>query len=307
MNRAILSLLVVSCFLCACDKFSSNNSKKEDPAKSVQASVPAVPKEPVSAISGALVARVNGWSIGADDFKNYLNTVKPLMEQEGVDVNAADFKGNFLKSLVDDQIFAQIAIERGMDKTPEFSREMRDQRNALLASRLKAEIAKNSTVSDKEVQDLYNQYRDQVSKVEERKVRELAVASEFDAKDIMMKLLQGEDFAALAKSHSVLDSKDKGGDLGFITYDEKIKFNKFWTMVFSTEKGAVSPYFKGDDGKYYIVKIDDIKKGEAPPLAEIKTKLNENLRRANIIKELNRLSNDFKTRAKVEIKEDLVK
>jgi peptidyl-prolyl cis-trans isomerase C len=303
MNRAILSIFILAFLLCGCDKLPFL-SKKQEAVKQQEVS-PA--KEEIK-ISGALLARVNDWAIGIDDFNTYMNALKPTAEAKGI-VMDYDFKSKFLRNVVRDEVLAQLGVERGMDRTPEVTKALRESKTALLASKMVAEIEKNLSVSSAEVQDFYDKNKQMLRKPETRKVREIAVKSEFDAKDINIKLLQGSDFAELAKTQSVADTAAQGGDLGYVTAEalDKKRFTKYWQTAFSLEKGAVSQYFKGEDGKYYILKAEDVKEGETIALKEIEEQIKEGLRVEKTQKEVERLVNDFKTRAKVEVKEDMLR
>jgi peptidyl-prolyl cis-trans isomerase C len=324
-NFSIVFMALI--FLSGCDKLPFGNTK-EAPVE-VKASVKnenqaKPPAEEVN-ISGPLLARINGWQLGLDDFNQYIDSLKPYAAQKGIELNR-DNKLKSLNEMVQLQILAQMASESNYDKLPDTLRLIREGKTSVLASKMISEIDKNITVTSADIQKFYNENKDKYySDPEERKVRELAVNSEAEMKDVNIKLLNDEDFGALAQKVSVLDTAAKGGDLGFIPMDPRRiqemglkKFEKFWQAVVTTEKGQVSSKFKGDDGKLYLIKIEDIKPPVTKPLSgevvnddgtkvKIEDQIKAVLRIQKTQAEIDRRVKDFKSRAKVEVKEDLVK
>jgi len=322
------SIVFMALFLLAgCDKLPFGNTKEASvPVKTdVKIENQAKPPAEEVRISGPLLARINGWQLGLDDFNQYIDSLKPYAAQKGIELNREN-KLKSLNDMVQLQILAQMASESNYDKLPDTLRLIREGKTSVLASKMVAEIDKNITVVPAEIQKFYNDNKDRYyTEPEQRKVRELAVNSETEANEASIKLLQSEDFGALAQKISVLDTAAKGGDLGFIPMDPRLiqasgikKFEKFWQAVVSTERGQISSKFKGDDGKWYIIKIEDIKSSVTKPLSgEVinddgsKVKVEDQIRAVLRIQktqaEIDRRIKDFKSRAKVEVKEDLVK
>lgn len=312
-------------FLAGCDKLPFGNAN--EPAATVKPAVKSEAKPPIDEvkINGPLLARINGWQIGLDDFNQEIDALKPYAAQKNIELNR-EAKLRTLNDMVDMQILAQMASESNYDKLPETLRLLRQGKTSVLASRMISEIDKNIMVTSADAQEYYNKNKlSQYTQPEERKVRELAVASEAEMNDASIKLLQGEDFGALAQKISALDTAAKGGDVGFVPLDPRQiqalglkRSDKFWNAVFSTEKGRLSTTFRGDDGKWYIIKIDDIKPAITLPLTgEITTEDGSKIKVEDQIKailkiqktqaEIERRVKDFKSRAKVEVKEDLIK
>lgn len=260
-------------------------------------------------IRGPLLARVNNWAIGLDDFRGYLKSIEPIASQQNINVNSSDFKVKFLNDLIKNQILAQIAKEQGVDKSEDIARALRDTRDTLLAAKIRKDIEKNVTVSYAEVRAFYDKNKEFFKEPRQLKIREIAVSSEVDAKDLSIKILSGEDFEKLARQYSVAPSRDKGGDRGWITpsLEDMQKNAKFWAAIATVEPGRVSNYFKSDDGKYYIIKVEDAKGGGEVSFSDVEKKLEEALREEKVEQEINKLIETFKQKARVEKAEDLLK
>jgi len=260
-------------------------------------------------IHGPLLARVNNWAIGLDDFRNYLRSIEPIAAQQNINVNSTEFKIKFLNDLIKNQILAQIASEKGVDKSEDIARALRDTRDTLLAAKIRKDIEKNITVSYAEVRAFYDKNKEFFKEPRQIKIREIAVNSEAEAKDLSIKLLSGEDFEKLARQNSIAPSRDKGGDRGWLTpsLEDMQKNGKFWAAIATVEPGRVSNYFKSDDGKYYIIKVEEAKGGGEVYFSEVEKKLEEALRQDKVEQEVNKLIEAFKAKARVEKSEDLLK
>ena len=166
------------------------------------------------------------------------------------------------------KLLYQEASNRGLDRKEEILQALEKTRQDLLVMELIRKEAEKVEVSSKEIEDYYNNYKDQLKEPEERQLREIMVPSEQDAKDILIQLLQGIDFATLAKDRSKAPSAKDAGDLGFIKKGQKSA--QFDAIVFSDtlEPGKISSIFKGPEG-YYIVKLEAKRGGKQKSLTEM--------------------------------------
>lgn len=260
-------------------------------------------------ISGPLLARVNDWAIGLDDFKNYLNSLKPLAERQKLDIYNAEFKTTFLNDLIKAQILAQIAIEKGLDKDNDVVRALRDTRDTILAAKIRDDLERKVAVSYAEIKNFYDKNKHLLKKPQEVKLSEIVVTSESQAKDVNIRILQGENFETLARQYSIAASKDNGGSRGWLspTPQEIEKNKKFWTALIALDKGETSNFFKGDDNNYYIVRIDDIRGGQEVPLTEVEKDLEKALKIDKVDAAEKELIDKFKAKSKIETNENLLK
>ena len=268
MRAVTISVLLIAFVLCGCEQLPQIFQKKAAPSE----------QKMEFKISGPLLARVDAWAIGVDDFNNYLNAAKPLLEGQNIDINNPDVKRMLLNELVRQQILARIAEERGLDKDPDFQRALRDTKTTLLVSRMRAELEREVDVTYAEIQNFYEQNKALLRNPPEMKVREIMVTSEPLAREVYIRILQGDDFSSLARQYSVADTASSGGDLGYMTYNPDVKFAKFWEVVASLDAGEQSSIFKDDSGNSYIVKVEEIRGGQEIPLSEVEEQLRIGLR-----------------------------
>jgi parvulin-like peptidyl-prolyl isomerase len=263
-------------------------------------------QESTPSIKGPLLAKVNGWAMGLDDFRQRLDALKAMAPegQRAQELTSQD-KKSILQELVNVQILSKVAKERGINKDRDVKEAVENFRKSLLVQKLRQNITKDVVVTDAEIDNFYNTNRLAFQRPEERRVREIVVSSESQAKNILIRLLQGENFSVVARAVSNSESASKGGDLGYITPQPEEKFQKFWEVAFTTDKGETSSYFKGPKG-YYIVKVEDIRGGEAQPLNEVKDQIRQYLKSQKIQTKIEDIIYETKQRLKVTVNEYLI-
>ena len=242
--------------------------------------------------SGPILARVGEWTITVNEFDKQISNIIELNEgkseipiqrlgilaqtlfptyMESIDLGLLEGKQIYLDFLTKLEMLAQEAELRGMNRRPEVAKSIRRSKVEILDAVLLEDIFEGGKATPIEVENFYNEeYKKQLEDIEQRKVREIVINSQAKAKDILVQLLTGAGFSTLASQHSISESAQKGGDLGYLVYREDFKFPKFWQNVLTLDKGQNSSIFK-DPGKdeYYIVIVEDIKKGEVESLSEV--------------------------------------
>lgn len=223
-------------------------------------------------VIGPVVAKVNNMPITLEDLSDEINSYNSLVAANNkpeAKITTRDQKVDYLKNeMVRRLILYQEALDRGIDRDAEVTKALEKTKMDLLVIELLRQETGKIDVSSKEIEDYYNVYKDQLKEPEERQIREIAVSNEQEAKDIMIQLLQGGDFATLAKERSISASAKNGGDVGFIKKGEKgIQFDE---VAFSDtlEAGRISSIFKGSDG-YYILKLEGKRGGKQRSLSEM--------------------------------------
>ncbi|WP_273204943.1 SurA N-terminal domain-containing protein [Marinobacter subterrani] len=141
-------------------------------------------------------------------------------------------------------------------------------------------LAENIDISDKELKAYYEQRAADLASEERRAshilIEEGSKADETIA-EIQKRLKAGESFADLAREYSIdTVSAKEGGDLGYAgrgIYDPA-----FEKALFALEEGEVSKPVRTSFG-VHLIRLEDIRKSEVPPLAEIEDQLRRELAR----------------------------
>ena len=231
-------------------------------------------------------------------------------QKKEAQIDNREKKMEYLKNvMVRQRMFYQAALDRGLDRRDDMIDILQRDRVAILGTEVQREIAKDIDVSPSAIDEAYKQIKDQLKEPESRKIREIAVASETDAKQILIELLQGGDFASIARGRSIAGSKEKAGDLGYISRGSKgDKFPGFDEVAFSAAllTGDTSNVFKGPEG-YYIIKLEGIKEGKQLALEEVSERIKALILNNKQKEALDKAYEDIAAKTKLEYFEGEVK
>jgi len=297
----MLVFLAASVFLFGCDQiknmFQPNLSSSTTSTSSTQAV-----SEPKAEIHGTVLAKVNNDVITLESFDEKIKALESMSPD--IKINTPEAKKAFLNDLITQELIVQEAKARGINKKREIKDAINEFEKSAYARQLVIDETKGINVEPSEIEGFYNQYKKEFAAPEELHVREIVVSSEAIAKEILISLLQGADFATVARERSISQSAAKGGDLGFVKPGEK--FESFDKAVAALDQGQVSPIFKGPDG-FYIVKIDEKKGGTVPPMSEVYDQIKAGLLQQKQAERIKGLTDRLKSDAKIEIKEELLR
>jgi peptidyl-prolyl cis-trans isomerase C len=295
-----LSFLI--CGLFGCDKINNLlGPKKPEVVTQKTTSAPV--------IKGKLIAKVNSFPITLEDLNQEIESYNALVPQDKPEmkITTREQKVNYLKNeMVRRALLYQEALDRGLDRNEDVLRALEKTKMDLLVMQLVREEAEKVDVSAKEVEDYYNTYKEQLKEPEERQIREIVVPTEQEAKEILIQLLQGDDFATVAKDKSKSISAKDGGDLGFIQKGKK--FALFDNNAFSEalEVGKITNIFKGPDG-YYIIKLEAKRGGKQKSLSEMWDDIKRGLTFLKQQQKIEDLIGKLSREAKLEIYEGEIK
>ena len=299
-GQRILLVITAVVFLSGCEKIFP----PKKPAKAISSAESVSPE-----VKGTIIARVNNRPITLEElneetegFNKYVPQDKP---EEKID--SRDKKLNYLKNeMIRRVLLAQAAQDRGLDRKEELQKALNNfKQNLLVAELVKAET-ENIEVTSAEIEDYYNQYKEQLKEPEERRIREIVVATENEARDVLIELLKGGDFAALAQMKSTSASAKNGGDLGYIRKGLKSPQFDETAFSFAVEEGKTSNYFKGPEG-YYILKLEAKREGKVKSLSDLWDDIKNGLKFLKQQKKVEELISKLSADAKIEVIESAVK
>lgn len=204
--------------------------------------------------------------------------------------------------LIKREVLYEEAKKKGLAKSEDFKKRMEEFKkitliNMLLEQELKAV---QQDVTEQEAREYYDKHKDEFIKPTERRLSQIVVKNEDEAKKVYEKIDKGEEFEKIAKELST-DEKTKasGGDLGFF---KKGQLNQqIENAVFSLRKGQVSMplTYKGE---FYIFKVTDVK-GTPVEFDQIKSQLIEQLKAKKQQDWFNSYIEELKKKHKVEVNE----
>ncbi|MBI3314600.1 MAG: peptidyl-prolyl cis-trans isomerase [Candidatus Omnitrophica bacterium] len=282
-----------------CDLF---NPPKKTPKKdaSAQAVAPGAAEAPSSSMAKDVLVRVGSWTLTESQFEERLKLLK-----EGLpDFDAAKpgSKEALLNELIRQQLLVKDAENSGLARESDITEAVEDFRRTLLVQKLASQLTKDIVADEKEAQEYYDQNKDLFVDPVQYTVREIVVADEVTAKNILVQLLQGADFSETAKAQSKAKTASGGGALPAFA---KAPFEAMQSAITNLDTGGVSAVFKGPEG-FYIVKVDGKKGGAMKPFAGVKQDLISGLtlrkQQEAILDHLNQLAE----KTKIEINKELL-
>jgi len=177
--------------------------------------------------------------------------------------------------VVMDEIFSQEAERRGLAATPEYKQQMEQARQAVLLQALLSEYAKKNAVSDADIQAEYDKFKAQASGTEYR-ARHILVEKEDEAKALIAQIKGGANFEELAKKNSKdPGSGANGGDLDFAAPGSYVP--EFSQAMVKLKKGEMTQEPVKSQFGYHIIRLDDTRQAQFPPLEEVKPQIKQRL------------------------------
>lgn len=264
----ILAFGIVSA---GCDKLSflgdyfPSLKKKAD----VAAATTEVPTQTTSSASSKdVLAKIDGWTLTVQEFNEKVAALKQVMGD--FDDKDIENKKAILDELVRQQLLVNEAEKKGIAKNKDVVTAIDEYRKTLLVQQLAKGLVDDIQVTDKDVEDFYNDPKNQdlFRQPYQWRLREIVVADEAKAKELLAALAQGADFAEIARSNSTAATAANGGDTGLVGEFEDPKVQN---IVLTLDAGETSGVFKGSQG-YYIVKLEEKMGGDMEKLETIKAK-----------------------------------
>ena len=249
------------------------------------------PKKSTSEVDDSpVVAKVGNEVITLADMEARKNAIPQL-----ANVNLDDIYDKFLDNLIDRKVVLDAAKKSDIQDKKEVRRALKEaEENILIQAYLSDKIKERST--KQALQAAYQEALKDFKPQDEIHARHILVATEKEAKDIIVKLKAGADFAKLADQYSLDKGPNgtNGGDLGYFTKEMMIP--DFGNPAFDMKVGEYSKKPVKTPFGYHIIKVEDKRKA-APPSFEaslevLKVRFSE--------KELPNIIADMRKNAKVE-------
>lgn len=202
-------------------------------------------------------------------------------------------KDKLIEELIQRELLVQDALQKQLDKSPEFIAQMESAKNSLLTQTDLQNYLKANPVTDAEIKAEYD------SKVAaengtEYKARHILVKTEDEAKKLIAELDKGAKFADLATKHST-DTSAKGGDLGWFVASQMVE--PFSKAVTELENGKYTKAPVKTQFGWHVILREESRALTPPPMEAVKDQLMPFLQRQKV---QNMLDN-MRKQAKVEI------
>lgn len=198
------------------------------------------------------------------------------------------------EDLITEEIIAQDALKKGLDKDPDFISQMEIARLTALVRAYQIDYVKNHPVSDEELRQEYEALKTQMGD-KEYKAHHILVGTEAEAKDIIARIKKGGKLDKIAQEKSLdAGSKNKGGELEWSPAGSYVQ--PFAEALTKLNKGQLTEQPVKTPFGWHVIRLDDVRPLKIPPFEEIK----QNLAQRVLQRQFANFVADLRTKAKVE-------
>src|SRR5579875_2935824 len=259
-----------------------------------------------------VVASVDGEPITVEDVREYARirgvTLPAAIDEKLFDEEVKSIKGEVDDAMVDryiqsinaqnhvsDQEFREALRQRNISYE-DFRKRAREQVERMVL--IQREVREKVKIPDAEIEAYYKSHPEEFTVKEERyQIAQILIAVEPDASQkeisqarakaqaIRARILEGENFAALAQRYSDDPSKSNGGELGWFKPDELL--DEIREVVSKLNVGDISPVVQTSHG-FHILKVEDHEKPGLQPLSKVRDQIEAKLMQTRLEKEFRR-------------------
>lgn len=236
------------------------------------------------------VARVNGVDVTAQDY-----AVAEEMYGQQLGKMPEDAKrSTIVDALIELRLMSEAARKSGIQDDEEYKRQIAFfEAQTLRSIFMQRELSKR--VDDGAVRKAYDEQVAKMPVVEETRLRHMLLPTAEAADVVIADLKAGKDFSAIAKEKSADPaSKEKGGDLGFLTPGQTLL--EIESAAAELKAGQFSETPVKSAFGFHVVKVDE-RRPRAAPRFEL---LAGEIRQALEAEEAARILSDLRSGAKVE-------
>ena len=221
------------------------------------------------------VAVVNGKEIPAA----YAEIMKREMIAQGQPDNE-QLQTRVRESLINMEILARAAMDKGLDKDPLLAAAIEIQRKNTFAKVYLEDYVKTHPITDAEIQTEYDKAKASATG-NEYLASHILVKTEAEAKKVIADLGKKAKFADLAKKVSLDPGSAKnGGDLNWSDPNAFVK--EFSEALAALKKGETTKMPVKSQFGYHVIKLNDTRPVKIPPLAEVKGEVQKQLQQKRV-------------------------
>jgi peptidyl-prolyl cis-trans isomerase C len=222
------------------------------------------------------IAVVNGKSVPKARFDSLMNQVVTQGRQQ----RTPQLEQQVRDQVVLYEIFLQEAERRGLQGSPEYRQQMELARQQLLIRELFNDYQKKNPIKDADIQAEYDKVKSQ-NNGKEYHARHILVEKEDDAKALIAQIKGGAKFEDLAKKSSKdPGSAQNGGDLDWAQPGSYVA--EFSQALQKLEKGQMTDAPVKTQFGYHIIKLEDMRDPQFPPLEQVKPQIEQRLQQQKL-------------------------
>ena len=198
-----------------------------------------------------MVAIVNGKEIFEEDVLKFLNDMGPQMAMQ---FQSPEGIQRVVDELINQELLYLDAVDSNMEQEEEYKDLLELTKVNLLKNFAFNKLIGKEEVSEKEIEDFYNEYKENFQRPEMLNASHILIDGEEKANEIAEEIKNGLSFEDAAMKYSSCPSKEQGGNLGEFGRGQMVP--EFENAAFEMEEGAISDPVKSQFG-YHIIKLNE--------------------------------------------------
>ncbi len=253
-----------------------------------------------SVVASDILVTVNGKNITKQDAQAFVTASAP--QANFAQLSPEDQK-LVVNRLIEKSLFTELAAKEGIDKKPEFKRNMEKIKDELLVNMWMKAQMDNAIVSASEAKEFYEKNKDKFMEKASMHARHILVENEKGAQEIIdsVKGLTGEDlknkFIELAKTKSTGPSGPQGGDLGTFTKGQMVP--EFSKVAWSLNNGEISTTPVKTQFGYHVIYLENKEDAKPSSYEQVKEKIIATLKQQQFATKITEVAKELKSKAKI--------
>ncbi len=221
--------------------------------------------------------------------------VDSLMDQilkQGQQQRTPELEAQVRDEVVLREMFVQEAEKRGFQSKAEYKVQMEFARQTILIRELFAQYQAANPVTEAEIQAEYA--KSTGAGGPEYRARHILVDTENEAKTLIAQIKGGAKFEDVAKKSSKdTGSGENGGDLDFAS--PNVYVPEFGEALVKLKKGEMTEVPVKSQFGWHIIRLEDTREAQSPPLAEVHSQIQQKLGQMKIAKFRDDIRAKYKT------------
>ncbi len=243
----------------------------------------------VQAQSAGTMATVNGVAIPQSRLDLMVKASGAQGQPDG-----PELRKSLRENLITEEILAQEAIKKGLDRDPEVLAQLEIAKQAALIRAFQADYIENNPVADDTLRREFEILKVQMGD-KEYKARHILVENESEARDIIANLKKKGDFAKIAAEKSLDEgSKMSGGELNWSPSAAYVR--PFAEALAKLQKGQLTDAPVHTSFGWHVIELIDTRPMDVPPFEEVK----QNIQQRVLQREFAAYVQELRSKARVE-------
>ncbi len=268
--------------------------------KEIKAALASVALCATLATASDVLVTVNGKPITKQEAEHFVQASSPRMH---FDQLPEAQRKMIVKHLVERELYKEAAAKEGIDKKPEFKRNMEKVKEELMINMWMKEQMDKAIVSDSEANEFYKKNMQQFTEKAKAHARHILVKTKEEAQKIIdeLKSLSGDalkqKFIELAKAKSTGPSGKNGGDLG--TFQKGAMVPPFSKAVWALKPGEITKEPVKTQFGYHVILLESKSEAKPIPFEKVKPQIVSMLKQKRFAQKIREMTEGLRKEAKI--------